>query len=136
MALFNDAQCELAELVSRLIDCNPFLPERRELERQILGSDFDASSPDIWSNRPGFGESPNIHRVAERVAELVAEVRAGWEAGKVQLNAAQRRLYEDSVLVHLYHTYRDRLHQTVQERTTKVPYWKEFAGDCQGFLGP
>jgi DNA-binding NtrC family response regulator len=35
----------------------------------------------------------------------------------------------------LYHTYRDRLHETVQERTTKVPYWREFAGDCEGLLG-
>ena len=40
MTLFTPSERQLAELLSRLAVCNPFVPERLELDRKILGRDY------------------------------------------------------------------------------------------------
>jgi hypothetical protein len=56
----------LARAFSELNLCNPFLPERVALERQVLGSDF-ADIGEVWHARPAPNHAnPNVITLAER----------------------------------------------------------------------
>ena len=50
MTLFTSEERMLLRAVSTLAYCNPFLPERIDAERAILGIDFVEGEP-VWSMR-------------------------------------------------------------------------------------
>ena len=63
--LFSSAQRGIAEAFSRLLYCNPFLPERVDGERAILGREF-VESDSAWNVfRDSSGERPNVLRLQE-----------------------------------------------------------------------
>ena len=62
----------LASAVSRLAYSNPFLPERIEAERAVLGADFDPSGT-LWHTRDEPERAPNIVKIAERQAQDILE---------------------------------------------------------------
>jgi transcriptional regulator with AAA-type ATPase domain len=87
--------------VSRLAYANPFLPERVECERAVLGAEFVESEP-VWSYRAEHPEPrANVWRVTRRLEPLLEDLRgrlaAGARAGEHDLV-----LYEDAVLQLLY----------------------------------
>ncbi len=45
MTLIHEDERDLVSAVAALIDCNPFLPQRLELERRVLGDAFTPSPP-------------------------------------------------------------------------------------------
>src|SRR6185369_1706821 len=75
MPLFTAAQRHFAEAVANLCYCNPFLPERIELERAALGDAFDETSA-VWSRQAILEhERPNVTQLNERTQQLVAQLR-------------------------------------------------------------
>jgi len=62
--------------VSELAHCNPFLPERIDLERSVLGPEFLESEP-VWSMQVDDPKKPraNSWRVHEHVESLVDLLR-------------------------------------------------------------
>ena len=66
----------LASAVSRLAYSNPFLPERIEAERAVLGDDFDPSGT-LWHTRDGPERAPNIVKIAERAGTLASACASG-----------------------------------------------------------
>ena len=61
----------IAAAFSRLVYCNPFLPERIEIERQLLGAEFTAGD-DVWSlPRAVAAVNPNLPRLAALTKSLV-----------------------------------------------------------------
>jgi hypothetical protein len=67
MSLFRTEEREFAETVSRLVYCNPFLPERVELERRALGDDF-VGFERVLNMRAGDDLlAENVQRLIERV---------------------------------------------------------------------
>jgi DNA-binding NtrC family response regulator len=101
MALFSPTDRTFAEAVSGLLYCNPFLPERIDYERQILGDDFGPRDS-VWNLRgdPDI-EHPNLAKILERTRSLVTALRGRLAEG----SAAPPRdllLYEDLAVYLLF----------------------------------
>jgi len=95
------SQRALLQGVSRLGYANPFLPERVEYERAVLGDEFIEGEP-VWSYRAEHPEPrANVWRIVAKlepvVEQLVARLRAGVVAREPELG-----LYEDAALQLLY----------------------------------
>ena len=76
MALLTSEERTLLRAVSALAYCNPFLPERIEAERAILGADFIEGEP-VWSMRVDAPDAVRVNntRVAERMEREVQKIR-------------------------------------------------------------
>src|SRR3954469_16016241 len=93
----NETERVVLEAVSRLGYCDPFLPERVELERAVLGAEFVEGEP-VWSYRveqPGPRE--NVWRILRRLEPLAEQLRDRLREG-VAAREPDLVLYEDSVL--------------------------------------
>ena len=94
-------QRALLESVSRLAYANPFLPERVECERAVLGAGFVEGEP-VWSYRAEHpGPRENVWRITARLDSLMNELRARLERG-ARADAHDLVLYEDAALQLLY----------------------------------
>ncbi len=135
----DDSQRHLARTVSDLAHCNPFLPERLELERQALGTAHVAEDAD-WNRRSlNSADHPNVQRLFKRCTELVDAIRPA-DPAKARRDA-DWPLYEDVVLFVLYHRYYEHVDQTVERgiaggRSVKVKYFDRYAADFEHYLGP
>ena len=74
MALFTPADRRKAELVSGLVYCNPFRGERIELERGVLGDEFDEGRVD-WNVHPDWKDVPGEDRLRAHAQELAERAR-------------------------------------------------------------
>src|SRR5580698_1024808 len=95
------------EAVANLGYCNPFLPERVELERAALGSDFTGAGP-VWSvslSHPDVTR-PNVTRLHQKLPAVIEEIRAKLDAG-ASATDEERTIYEESVHCLLYQRYYD-----------------------------
>src|SRR5947209_4516531 len=100
--LFADDERAFARAVSRLAHSNPFLPERFEAEREVLGDDFDPAS--TWQPLDGLAPAPNVAKISPRVTALVERVRERLGAG-ASGGADDLTLYEDLVAYVLFDRY-------------------------------
>ena len=104
----------LAESISRLAYCNPFLPERIECERQALGADFIAGG--TLGHAPDEpGPAPNVHALRQRV-EALSDRLATRLASGVRADAGERQLYEDVVVYRLFSRYEDDFYGLIEAR--------------------
>jgi len=71
MAFLSGAERAFLSAVSQLAYCNPFLPERADLERAALGGDY-VEGESVWSQPVEDPERPraNVWRVAGRLETL------------------------------------------------------------------
>lgn len=139
MALFTPAERRFAATVSQLIFCNPFLPERIELERQLLGGDF-APAPWAYHKVDDLDhEHPNLTALDERVEKLTCRARQQLAEGGHAADT-ERGLYADLATYVLYRRYREGLLDVVarglkhQTDKVRVPYWQRFAADFKHFF--
>ncbi len=110
MPFLSGTQQALLRAVSQLGYCNPFLPERVECERAVLGAEFVESEP-VWSyhvEHPGPRE--NHWRIQNRLEPLAELLRMRLHEG-VEAQEADLLLYEDAVLYLLYTRYYQDLYQ-------------------------
>ncbi|HZU29342.1 MAG TPA: sigma 54-interacting transcriptional regulator [Bryobacteraceae bacterium] len=105
MDAFTGAERRFLTAVSGLAWCNPFLPERIELERAALGRDFVPVGP-VWSASVTDPDStrPNVSNLHRRLEPVLETVHRRLE-NLPDVNAADLSLYEDSVLYFLYQHY-------------------------------
>src|SRR5688500_12805966 len=101
MALMTDRERAFARGVARLADANPFLPERIEAERRILGDAFSADSP-MWhaQARPG-ADTANGAAIRPRVRTHARAVRERLAAGRAAA-PEDAALYADVALYVLF----------------------------------
>lgn len=112
MSLLNPDERPAAETLSRLAYCNPFLAERIELERRLLGERFRTTDA-VWHARGSTaGDNPNLEPISERAGELLAELRGRLIAGATP-DDEERRLYQDLAIYVLYDRHEDRLHRRI-----------------------
>src|ERR1035441_2764800 len=101
MTFLTSSQRTLLQGVSRLAYANPFLPERVELERAVLGGEFLEGEP-VWSYRAEHPEPrANVWRIVARLEPLVEQLSAQLRGG-VSANGLELGLYEDAALQILY----------------------------------
>lgn len=102
MSFLSQDERAFAGTVAKLINCNPFTPERIHREREALGKDF-VEADAVWNISMDLdGGRPNIQRLWERVESLTAELRQRL-IERVKAGAADLALYEDLVLYLLYY---------------------------------
>jgi transcriptional regulator with AAA-type ATPase domain len=139
MSLFAPAERHFAKAVADLSYCNPFLPERINLERAALGEAFEDTSS-VWSRQPDWQqERSNVTRLNDRNEQLVALLRQRLNNGE-RASPAEIDLYEDLVNYLLYQRYRKPLAELTSEssripsKSGPVRFWKHFLTDYQQLL--
>lgn len=136
MALLASPDWRIAEAIAGIGYCNPFLPERVELERRALGRRYIPVGPVIQA-RPGmrveelFPNVPALHELAHELVEAIRERLAdGAPAGPAELV-----VYDDLALYVLYGRYMNSLDGLVTRSLDAagvdrpVPFWREFEAD-------
>jgi transcriptional regulator with AAA-type ATPase domain len=120
---------KFVDTLSRLAACNPFLPERIELERAALGDAFEDGYP-VWSKRVG-GANPNVAKLGARLEPLVGKLRSAYASGR-RPSPDEERLYPELVYYVLYYRYEDRFERAMG--AASVPFYREFASEARAFL--
>jgi transcriptional regulator with AAA-type ATPase domain len=139
MALFTESDCRFAETLSRLVYCNPFLPERLKLQREALGANRPVP-PVVWHKLTELDNNPDLERLEKRAREMAARTRQRLAEGAAA-SEAELLLYEDLVLYLLYSSNRAGLDALItpspEPPATASPrqLWKRFVADFSRFLG-
>ena len=139
MPFLSDEERRLCAAISKLAYCNPFLPERMEHEREVLGGDFDARGP-VWDvgSEPA-GEPPNIPRIGDRAESLARTLRERLTEGAAPSREGARQ-YEELVHYVLFHRNRHALMRTLRDgsaddgKPRRIDYYDDFARDMLHFL--
>ena len=88
MAILSSRDLKVAEAIGQIGYCNPFLPERLELERTALGADFCCTDPVI--NLPPNADLqtifPNVIALRERGKTLSEAMHSKQMRGQVRPN--------------------------------------------------
>ena len=111
MALFTPADRDRAESLFALNEANPFLPERVELERRLLGPDFLEEGSPRAPLRELPRVNPNFGRLLESAEALLQRARTRLdELGTGSVVADDElELYENAAIFTLYHRWYDEL---------------------------
>jgi transcriptional regulator with AAA-type ATPase domain len=129
MALLPKEDGRFVEALSRLATCNPFLPERIQLERDALGDAFRETST-VWSKRLDR-QNPNVVTLATRAEAIARKMRAALASGG-KLSGEEARLYEDLVFYVLYYRFEEHL-----ERAMSAPaaaFYEDFCREARSYL--
>jgi transcriptional regulator with AAA-type ATPase domain len=131
------SQRTLLQGVSRLAYANPFLPERVELERAVLGGEFIEGEP-VWSYRAEHPEPrANVWRIVARLEPLVEQLAARLRAG-VAASERDLALYEDAALQLLYQRCYPKFYEAgfggEQSNPGRWRFYNEFLADWRRFL--
>jgi transcriptional regulator with AAA-type ATPase domain len=132
--LFSPADLSRAELISRIAHCNPFTPERIQLERNLLGRAYVNEDAD-WNVRGTLGRMPlNVERVHAEAERVLARALSRADQSPVASDE-EWKLYRDVALFCLYHRYSDRFHDYLMtaegqtRRAGKPRFYSNFAED-------
>jgi hypothetical protein len=130
MAFLSRAERSFLQAVSQLAYCNPFLPERVELERGALGDDFVEGEP-VWSLPVDQPERPraNVWRIVKRLEPLAEQLRTRLATARHE----DTGLYEDGVLHLLYQRYYSRIAEAGAS-PGRWRFYEEFLADWGHFF--
>ena len=128
-------ELDLLRATAELTYCNPFLPERVDLERQALGPEFQPHG-EVWHPGEVVGPTPNVIRIQERLEKRLPRWR-----GELLTSAAPEprdlRLYRDVVYYTIYNRWQAELLELVlrPKPAARVALWSDFA-EAHAFLFP
>jgi transcriptional regulator with AAA-type ATPase domain len=134
MSSFANADRELAEAVSRLAYCNPFLPERIDYERQALGSAF-VEGGTLWDTPGEPAPTPNVRALREIAEGLTERMGARLREGR-RSEPEDLALYEDVVVYLLFSRYEDDFYRLIDERAMPAAggFYRKFSQDVERLL--
>lgn len=137
--LFSDSEQTFFQQISEIVSCNPFLPCRIELEKNILGKDY-VHIDRAWHMTANLNEQrENIDLIIKRVEEMANRLRARCAEPNISKNNII--LYENMVLFLLYHRYNMEFQELISklEKHEKVDenvdFYTGFREDIIFFLG-
>ncbi len=127
------------EAVNRIMFCNPFLPERTELEEAALGSAYTATDHpwNIFMTEPS--QDSNLSLLLERVASSVDACRANLER-RAPASEREAELYFNLVWFHLYYRHRGQLDRFVRDAHargaagTTVSFFAKTNAEAESYL--
>ncbi len=145
MPLMRGKERAIAEAMSRLTAVNPFLPQRIDFEREVLGRRF-VKTREVWNVDTELGGlNPNLARIDEHLQELLPILRERLARGESATDE-ELELYEDLVMYALYAAYADEwfqaMHRDEGGKVHTVACYDRFAADVdayfdvQGFTRP
>jgi hypothetical protein len=134
MPLFTDAERNLAAAMAQVAFTNPFLPERIELERRLLGDQFIESGADWNVDTASHAEHPNIERLRQKVEALLSAAQPRLVT-EPPASPQEMALFEGIVLLVLYYRYRHAFQDVIEhtKRGQKCPtvrFYDDFAQDA------
>src|SRR4051812_2885841 len=138
MPLLTDPQRFLAQSFSDLTYANPFLPDRIQLERDILGPDF-IPSEEVWSARSDVpAERPNIAALSAKAESLAEEIRARLLENQ-KATPTELALYQDLVFYILYQQTRHNLNDYILAAskgtaTRKIEFYRAFLSQLDHYF--
>ena len=139
MSLFNKADRNFLEALSRVAYANPFSPERIELEKAALGSEFSPEQAGVWSRHADIDAiRTNVQRLAGRGRTIIDKARTSLTK-EVAATPDELLLYEDASLYLLYDQFRSEL-QEASERAfqkssqAKIAFWPKFQEAFQHYF--
>ena len=134
MVYQTSADHTLAEAISRLAYCNPFLPERIEFERQALGAAFVPGGT-LWHATGDPQPPPNVFALRERAGALSERLAAQLREG-ARPSSEDLQLYEDVVVYLLFARYDDDLFGLIDQHagTAPVGFYRKFRQDVERLL--
>ncbi len=128
------------QTVKRIMYCNPFLPERTELEEAALGPAYTATDHpwNIFMTEPS--QDANLSLLLERVAATADACRANLER-RPPASEHESELYFNLVWFHLYYRHRGLLDRFVRDAHVtgtagrNVPFFAKTNADAESYLG-
>lgn len=122
---------------SRLTLCNPFLPERIEYERQVLGQAF-VKAEAVWSvTAMRRGSRPNISKLHHRAEQLAAQVRPALLERRGDISPAHLAAYEDLCCYLLYYRHHEAMEALLRDgssRARPAAFHRAFLADAGHFF--
>ena len=118
------------ELFAELATCNPFLPRRMELEKQVLGNDFEDDGI-AWSRRLEFTDRErfNVTRLTDASIALIKKVKEQADAGKVVPEESLRHYWFVVIYALLYRHIVYQAPENLRNPASTAAIWKEFLVD-------
>lgn len=139
MSVFSSADQKLANLIVEMSHLNPFAPGRINVERMILGERWIQEEP-YWNWRvDSYDKRENFVRIKELSEHLMKRLQPLY-LNAPQISDEDRYLYEQFLLVILYHRYGGGLECSVESvvqgraTATKVLFWNELLDDARACL--
>lgn len=137
--LFDEKDLKLAKSISGLAYCNPFLPERIDYEREILGANFDEKEA-AWNTQAGhFGDRLNLDKIVALIDNFVSKIQRRFQAG-TKGSAKETGLYKDAALFFIYHKYHENFQGLIEtngvtsSHSGRPDFFAEFRREYKRFL--
>ncbi len=135
MTAASASDLKLLRLLSDLAFCNPLLPDRIAIEREILGSKFVAEDGIAWSRTLGraANDRANVTQITGLAADLVDRLLES-RSGKGKLSDDDLIRYWDVVIyVLMYRHVIPHVPDDLLQSRTLAPTWKDFLADYQHY---
>ena len=130
MATFSSGERRFLSATASLAYSNPFLPERIEWERTILGREYLQSEP-VWSVSVADPDAdlPNILRIYEKLESLIERLHGRLSAAS-DLRPDELAVYEESVHALLYQRY----YPSLRQASSRWHFYKQLLDDWNRYL--
>jgi transcriptional regulator with AAA-type ATPase domain len=128
--------------IARLANCNPFSPERFEIEKKILGRDCEPMDSIAWNRKENAvaTDRPNVIKLKLMARECVVAVCADAASGAAAIPENLRDDYWDTVMYLLLYEYVTPVNasqfagKTKKDRDATLQAWDGFYRDFQKFF--
>jgi len=120
------------ELFAQLATCNPFLPKRIELEKQVLGDKFEEDGI-AWSRRLEFTDRErfNVTRLTDAAIALIDNVQQQVASGKELSSDSLKHYWYVVTYALLYRHIVYQVPASLRDPKSTAEIWKEFHSDYQ-----
>ena len=129
--MLTKSQRRFAEIVSDIIECNPFLPRRIELERKALGTSFITKSAN-WNLHPTeHQQTENLSRIHDKAESILSSM------SNVDVNSKDMPLVADLVRLYLFNRFRRDFEQLAEPSASSpsvARVFKRFQKEWQRFV--
>ncbi len=139
MTILSDGERAFAERIEELIRINPFLPERIDLEKKALGSEY-RPEPTDWNLDPLAVEAlRNTNRILDHIKRLLESVGRRLQTNRAGLDDRESALCRSMVFFFVYHRYLPACTEAIQERMDggkelySLPFFEGFRKDVDDY---
>lgn len=128
---------DMLELIGELAYCNPFLPQRMELEKEVLGKDFRAPKSEAGSLQQFSANLEALHQVT---GSYVERARKAFYAHDGAVDDREFRIYHRVVYFYLFSVYRPFFRDFILRRLGRLQgggvctFYREFEADYRKFF--
>ena len=118
------------ELFAQLATCNPFLPTRIELEKQVLGDEYEEDGI-AWSRRLEFTDRErfNVTKLTDASISLIKKIKQQAESGKTLSDESLHHYWYVVIYALLFRHIVYQAPQNLRKPESTAAIWKEFLAD-------